>query len=115
MLVGVTSDTPITQTDGDNTNFILTVNTVNGDVATPKFYKVNNAEGNTVRANRAYLQIPTATAAREYFWFDDEATAIDAVRQEQTFAGEAYNLAGQRVAQPTKGLYIVNGRKVVIR
>ena len=26
-----------------------------------------------------------------------------------------YNLAGQRVAQPTKGLYIVNGRKVVIK
>ena len=30
--------------------------------------------------------------------------------------GEVYNLAGQRVAQPTtKGLYIVNGRKVVIK
>ena len=26
-----------------------------------------------------------------------------------------YNLAGQRVAQPTKGLYIINGRKVVIK
>jgi hypothetical protein len=26
-----------------------------------------------------------------------------------------YNLAGQRVSQPTKGLYIVNGRKVVIK
>ena len=29
--------------------------------------------------------------------------------------GEFYNLAGQRVAQPTKGLYIVNGKKVVIK
>ena len=29
--------------------------------------------------------------------------------------GEYYNLAGQRVAQPTKGLYIINGRKVVIK
>ena len=28
---------------------------------------------------------------------------------------EVYNLAGQRVAQPTKGLYIVNGKKVVIK
>ena len=26
-----------------------------------------------------------------------------------------YNLAGQRVAQPTKGLYIVNGKKVIIK
>jgi hypothetical protein len=32
-------------------------------------------------------------------------------------AGEAitYNLNGQRVAQPTKGLFIVNGKKVVIK
>lgn len=29
--------------------------------------------------------------------------------------GGGYNLAGQRVAQPTKGLYIVNGRKVVMK
>ena len=29
--------------------------------------------------------------------------------------GIYYNLAGQRVAQPTKGLYIVNGKKVVIK
>lgn len=29
--------------------------------------------------------------------------------------GEVYNLNGQRVAQPTKGLYIINGRKVVVK
>ena len=26
-----------------------------------------------------------------------------------------YNLSGQRVANPTKGLYIVNGKKVIIK
>ena len=29
--------------------------------------------------------------------------------------GTAYNLAGQRVAQPTEGLYIINGKKIVIK
>ena len=29
--------------------------------------------------------------------------------------GKVYTLSGQRVAQPTKGLYIVNGKKVVIK
>jgi len=29
--------------------------------------------------------------------------------------GNFYNLAGQRVAQPAKGLYIVNGKKVIIK
>ena len=36
-----------------------------------------------------------------------------AVLQQQT--GQAYNLQGQRIAAPQKGLYIVNGKKVIIR
>ena len=114
-LVGVTSDTDINQTDGDYTNYILTVNTKNGVVATPKFYKVNS-EGNKVLANRAYLQIPTKLASRESFWFEDgEATTIKSAKQEQSLNGVAYNLAGQRIAQPTKGLYIVNGKKIIMK
>lgn len=114
-LVGVTSDTNISQTDGENTNYILTVNTKNGDVATPKFYKVNSG-GNKVLANRAYLQIPTVLASRESFWFEDgEATTIESAKQEQSLNGVAYNLAGQRIAQPTKGLYIVNGKKIIMK
>jgi hypothetical protein len=26
-----------------------------------------------------------------------------------------YNLNGQRVAQPTKGMYIINGNKVIVK
>ena len=29
--------------------------------------------------------------------------------------GEYYNLAGQRAVNPKKGLYIVNGKKVIIK
>ena len=29
--------------------------------------------------------------------------------------GEVYNLKGQRVAAPTKGLYVVDGKKVVLK
>lgn len=110
MLVGVTESTNISQTAGANTNYILTVNKAGSDVAElePKFFKVNTA-GNTVGANKAYLQIPT-NAAREYFWFDDEATGINAVKVSQP-AGEIFDLQGRRVALPTKGLYIVNGKK----
>ena len=44
------------------------------------------------------------------------ATAISTVNAEKTVAaGEYFNLAGQRVAQPTKGLYIVNGKKVIVK
>ena len=43
-------------------------------------------------------------------------TGIDMVKGEGFKAnGEFYNLNGQRVAQPTKGLYIINGNVVVIK
>ena len=44
------------------------------------------------------------------------ATAIEQVAAKKMAAnGEFFNLAGQRVAQPAKGLYIVNGKKVVVK
>jgi hypothetical protein len=43
-----------------------------------------------------------------------ESTGIDDVRsQKEDVRGNFYNLAGQRIAQPNKGLYIVNGKKFV--
>ena len=104
----------VPQTDGvSNTNFILTTN--KGASATPKFFKVNT-DGNTVAVGKAYLQIPSAyVGAHEYFWFEDETTGIEAVKASQKMNGEFFNLAGQRVAQPAKGLYIVNGKKVIMK
>ncbi len=43
-----------------------------------------------------------------------DGTAISAVKAQKAAAADEYfNLAGQRVAQPTKGLYIVNGKKII--
>ena len=41
--------------------------------------------------------------------------AAVAKSQEQTANSQYFNLAGQRVAQPTHGLYIVNGKKVLVK
>lgn len=47
---------------------------------------------------------------------DIVATAIKDVEQKPAFEnGAVYNLRGQKVQNPTKGLYIINGRKVVIK
>ena len=47
---------------------------------------------------------------------DGETTGVASVDKPQTTTNrEVYNLAGQRVAQPTKGLYIVNGKKVLVK
>ena len=71
----------------------------------------------TVPAGKAYLLASDISSPAPVlnFGFDD-ATGINAVIGEGfTVNGEFYNLNGQRVAQPTKGLYIVNGKKVVIK
>ncbi len=67
-----------------------------------------------VTANKAYLAVPTGAGARESFWFDNGTTGIKQVSK-KAIDGAVYNLSGQRVENPTKGLYIVNGRKVVIK
>ena len=72
-------------------------------------------------ANKAYLKVAKTNfaggAPSLIAIFDGgQTTGIDAVKgSELTVDGEYYNLAGQRVAQPTKGLYIVNGKKVVVK
>ena len=91
------------------TNFILSkVDNVLG------FYKVNSS-GSWCSAGTAYLKVANSSvpSARGFFPIWDDTTGIDALQQEQTVTGEAYNLAGQRVTNPTKGLYIVNGKKII--
>ena len=47
---------------------------------------------------------------------EGNVTGVNDVKSLKTdVRGEYFNLAGQRVAQPTKGLYIVNGKKVIIK
>lgn len=77
---------------------------------TGQFHKVTAAS--TVPAGKAYLLATGGGARSLNFTFD--ATAIKAVEGEIQ-NGEFYNVAGQRVAQPTKGLYIVNGKKIVVK
>ena len=98
------------------TNMIL--NKVDGNVG---FYFAN---GKTVATNRAYLHIASSfapdaesggEARRMVMVFDGEATSISTVLGEGTKANGYYNLNGQRVTAPQKGLYIVNGKKVVVK
>ena len=85
------------------------------------FYKLTS--DHTLAAHKAYLETATdikpTSGSRIALNFDDgETTYIDALPMNNEKRMENigyYNLAGQRVAQPTKGLYIVNGKKVIIK
>ncbi len=71
--------------------------------------------GDALDKGRVYL--PATAGAPEFIALGGETTGIDMVQGSSIKVQdpEIYNLAGQRVARPTKGLYIVNGKKVVIR
>lgn len=71
-------------------------------------------EGLAIPAGKAYLHIGSGAPA--FLPFDAETTGISATLKNNEKANkEIFNLAGQRVSQPTKGLYIVGGRKVVVK
>ena len=77
------------------------------------FYKLK--AGKTLGVGKAYLTY-SGSGAPSYLGFGDDATGIKAIDNGQlTIDNEVYDLQGRRVAQPTKGLYIVNGKKVVIK
>ena len=79
------------------------------------FYKLS-ASG-TIGANKAYLTYSGGgSSAPSFFGFDGNTTSINEVRGKmEDVSGEYYDLQGRRVSQPAKGLYIVNGKKVVIK
>ena len=107
-LVGTFTNT--TAPTGDNI-YVLSGNmlyTVNSEVA--------------VGANKAYInlnQVPVSSPApgMTFISFADmQTTGVNDVRSKISDVSNVYyDLQGRKVANPTKGLYIVNGKKVVIK
>ena len=107
---------PIAQTDGDMSNFLL---------AKPGAYFMFCAPSAnaTLGANRAYLQVPTSfiatSNAREVkIVFEEDATGISTMSDGRSKMSDVwYSIDGRKLnADPTKkGLYIVNGSKVIVK
>lgn len=103
---------PVT-VDDDNYGTIFVLNTGTNGVG---FYLLNN--GRTLSEGKCYLEIPkngTDDGAKFVGFHIGDATGISSLVNPTAERNVVYNLAGQRVAAPTKGLYIVNGKKVFIK
>lgn len=77
------------------------------------FYKLTS--NGTIAKNKAYLIYNQPGNARAFFAFDGETTGIEdniVVGNEED--DKVYDLQGRRVAKPVNGLYIVNGKKVIM-
>ena len=105
-LIGVLEETEITET-----GIFVLLNGGNG----VGFYKTKSAF--TVGAHTAYLPAQAGgNGAREFIAIDDNTTTgVNSIDNGQLTIDNVYNLNGQRVNNAKKGLYIVNGKKVVIK
>lgn len=84
----------------------------------PLKFGVFNPDEVAIPGNKAYLRVATSSTARELtaIFDDDETTGVTSIDNGQVTIDNAwYNLNGQKVLTPTKGLYIVNGKKVIIK
>ena len=89
------------------------------------FYHQGTRKGNSIKVgvHRAGLKLPiTGFAPAKQYVFNFEETARNAVTGIATVKTEStskdapiYNLQGCRVTNPTNGIYIVNGKKVLIK
>ena len=118
MLVGTLEKTAVNgiSSDGVYANYKYTIQ--KGE-STPMFYQF--ADGSSLSANKAYLQIPVAWTSKASksisIRFDDgETTGIEEVEGENGYVkGVYYDLQGRVVENPTNGIYIVDGKKVFIK
>jgi Flp pilus assembly protein protease CpaA len=103
----------INETEGEYTNYYLS----NGTSGVG-FYKVDGTQ--KIGANRAYLPLLKGTTQSGTRFIgiefeDDGTTGVKEVKSGEVKGEEWFTLQGHRVAKPGKGLYIRNGKKVVVR
>ena len=116
----------ITNTDASisTTNYLVAWTTA-GEPSENDYYTLavdgngplfKKSSGGILAAGKAYLVLPTSGEARLSIDFDGGVTTIaapTAIATMEAGKAEVYNLQGQRVSTPTKGLYIVGGKKVM--
>ena len=114
MLSGTTVAKDMSTLTGDV--YLLTADGENSAKLSKLVLAVDATEAKkTLAANKAYLHIATSSARFLVFNFDeDNETAIESIGSEEgNMKEEIFDLAGRRVQKAQKGLYIVNGQKVI--
>ena len=112
-MVGVVEDTQV-MSDANNNLYAFSK-------SKGQFLKIKQAPGNTMPYFSAYLKLDSNNQAKGFsFRFDDDdpsTTGIENIEiaEDANDSAPYYNLNGMRVNNPAKGVYIHNGKKVIIK
>ena len=88
-----------------------------GDTCPGFWWKAENGAGFYLAANKAYLAVPKSVGVRSFDLFGDETGIVELNSHQSKINNfdSVYNLSGQRIVTPAKGLYIVNGKKYIVK
>ena len=106
LLAASTDESKPTKGDGA-TIYVL----ADGNHGVGFYLLANNVE---IPAGKGYLVIEASAEGREFIGFADDATTIKAVENLKK-SGMIFNLAGQQVKKAQKGIYIIDGKKAIVK
>ena len=117
--VQVVAPTADVNVAGKNIDFVGTYAPIEA-IAEGDYFIGNGAiyksAGNTsMKAFRAYLKVKNVASGEVKLFIGGIETAISEINGEAAENGAIYNLAGQRVSKAQKGVFIVNGKKVIVK
>lgn len=78
------------------------------------FYKVG-ASASALPMNKAYLVLPTNTPQSFVRCFFGNTTGLDSTPIQNASTNNIYDLSGRQIKVASKGIYIINGKKVLVK
>jgi len=107
--------------EGTNFNFMGSyaastyVTTGNYYLSANKLYKSAKDNGTFIKGTRAYFKAKTDDARIVNFFIGEETTGIKVIEDNNANNNALYNLNGQKVSNAKKGVFIQNGKKVIVK
>ena len=107
---GYLTGTVVTQEIGGGNGYYVMQNKGDG----PMFYRIDDETTFSIPAGKCWLTLPAELQGSVSFRLDG-TTAIYEVKTEDGNVKSIFDLTGRRVENPASGIYIINGKKQVIK